>query len=112
MSRRAVVAFVFCFLIALTQLHGAGQPYSLITVESLTKPQYQSLLGLGLDIARVDGDRLEIVATPTDLHDLEQAGIPYELMIEDMTAFYQARLPKARDMGGYMTLSEVNDAGN
>jgi hypothetical protein len=75
-----------------------------------SKADYQAVRSLSLDqIFQGDG-YIEIVTNATELDQLKQLGLRTEIVHDDLTGFYQSRLTPDKDMGGYMTLAEVNAA--
>ncbi|MCP4706253.1 MAG: hypothetical protein GY865_16780, partial [candidate division Zixibacteria bacterium] len=73
-----------------------------------TAEEFNQLKTKYLDIVGQQDDYLEVVIFPEELEELSQAGFGTEVVIDDMTAFFQSRLDPTRDMGGYKTLDEIN----
>jgi hypothetical protein len=81
----------------------------LIRVDLLEEAGKMSLWGLGLDIPYVTDEYAEVVVYQKDLTKLDDAGLTYQIVHEDLVRFYQSRNPLNLDMGGYPTYSEVID---
>jgi len=82
---------------------------SLARVYLIDKSDITSLAGFHLDIAYVTDDYAEIVAYPEDIAQLSTGGFHYEIIHEDLVAFYQSRYPLTTTMGGFLTFSEILD---
>ncbi len=73
------------------------------------KSQMREIQSLHLDIAYVKyGQYIDIVADREEVNYLRSSGYDVEIVHEDLVAFYQSRLDKTKDMGGYHTYSEIN----
>ncbi|RME27072.1 MAG: hypothetical protein D6800_05505, partial [Candidatus Zixiibacteriota bacterium] len=76
-----------------------------------TKQQYIDLQQRGLDIVSGGDGYFEVITNTDELATLQSDGYRTEVLHADLTAFYRSRLfAKARDMGGYKTLAEINAA--
>jgi hypothetical protein len=73
-----------------------------------SKAQMEELVGLQLDIAYVEyGRYVDIITDAEEVELLRSRGYDVEVVHADLVSFYQTRLDKAKDMGGYHTYSEV-----
>lgn len=68
--------------------------------------QWEPLKGLHLDIIATSRGQIDIVTNAEQLARIEGLGYKTEIVHPDLTAFYQSRLTN-KDMGGYMTLSDI-----
>jgi len=60
------------------------------------------------DIVYIRGDAyIELVGWENDLERLEQSGIHYEIIIQDMPEYYRSRFTGTMDYGGYHKFSEI-----
>ncbi|MGK0218780.1 MAG: carboxypeptidase T [Planctomycetota bacterium] len=104
-------------------------PESLVRVDLSDQGRLEQLLGLGLDIPHVHhgAEQAQLIADAGDLSTLQRLGIPYEIMVDDLEAWYAARLAgntqnqqsgsgygsslnppfSQGGMGGYWTYAEV-----
>lgn len=73
------------------------------------KEDYLKLTSLRPDIVWRGDGWLEIVGSQKDLDELEALGFRATVIHPDLKAFYKSRLAD-KDMGGYLTLSEVWDS--
>jgi len=75
------------------------------------KSQMKQIQSLNLDIAYVKyGQYIDIVTDKEEVDYLRSLGYDVEIVHEDLVAFYQSRLAKGKDMGGYHTYDETNAA--
>jgi len=74
------------------------------------KSQMKQIQSLNLDIAYVKyGQYIDIVTDKGEVDYLRSfLGYDVEIVHEDLVAFYQSRLAKGKDMGGYHTYDETN----
>lgn len=87
---------------------GGVQGPMLIKTYFSDKPTLNKILALNPDIVGViPGEFFEVVAYPEDLARLDAAGIQTEVIIPDMTAYYQLRNGTLLTMGGFHTLAET-----
>ncbi len=96
--------FLFIFI---TQSVMAKPVYIQAKIYFESAEELNQLKSQHLDIVGEQSDYLEIVVFPDELEELTQLGFRAEVVIEDMTSFFQSRLDPARDMGGYKTLDEI-----
>lgn len=98
-------------LLLVCLLAGAGladsQKYMQLKVFIEDKPTLQTIESMGLDIVHYGENSVEIIALEDDYLRLTQLGVAMEVMQDDLVSFYQSRLAD-KDMGGYMTLDEIN----
>jgi Zinc carboxypeptidase/Immune inhibitor A-like, MAM domain/Dockerin type I domain len=86
------------------------------TIYMQTKVFYDSeskameLRALGLDITETGEDYFVIIIRPWEFEEIQALGFQTEVIHEDMTKFYRERLDTDKTMGGYLTLSEINDS--
>lgn len=72
------------------------------------KAQIKEIGALQLDIAYVKpGEYIDIVTDQEEFDQLRSWGYEVEMVHGDLVGFYQGRLERAKDMGGYHTYSEV-----
>ncbi|HEX2897446.1 MAG TPA: M14 family metallopeptidase, partial [candidate division Zixibacteria bacterium] len=98
----AALAFVLVSWVA-----ADGVIYQQITVTKLTKQQFLDLHLEPVDIIEYKGDSLEIIATPENLEWLDSRGIPYQIDIPDLQAYYRSKNKDNLTMGGFKTFSEI-----
>jgi hypothetical protein len=73
-----------------------------------TETEMLQLEKLGLNIAYIKSDEyVDVVATPEETNKLKLSGFKYEVIHDDLVEFYQSRLDKTKDMGGYHTYDEM-----
>ena len=73
-----------------------------------TKEEVLQLQSLHPDIVFWGDDYYEIIVTPQEYEDLQEQGFTMKVIHADVVQFYSSRLLPDKDMGGYMTLSEIN----
>jgi len=72
------------------------------------KAQMKEIFKLNLDVAYVKyGQYIDIITHREEVKKLRSLGYEVEIVHEDLVAFYQSRLDRTKDMGGYHTYSEV-----
>lgn len=86
----------------------ARQSLMQLRVHLDTKEQISQLATMHLDQVWETGKYVEIIADADKRQQLEQLGFRTEIVHADIVAHYQSRLDKSRDMGGYLTLAEIN----
>jgi len=73
------------------------------------KAQIREIQSLHLDIAYAEyGQYIDIVTDQEEVEYLRSLGYEVEIVHQDLVAFYQSRLDRTKDMGGYHTYSEIN----
>jgi hypothetical protein len=73
-----------------------------------SKEQLVQLRNMNLDIALSGDNFFEIITDPQEYEQLQGLGFRTEMVNSDLVEFYQSRLDPNKDMGGYMTLDEIN----
>ncbi len=113
MSRRQHVSFFLSVALFLLTLAGQGIAETIndlqIRVPYDNADQLRQLYNMGLDVVFRGEGEVDIITNPDERQGLEKAGFATEIIHESVSAFYRSRLPQ-KDMGGYMTLSEVEAA--
>jgi len=109
MKKSLLLILAAVFIAVFVSAVQAEENPSLARVYLLDKSDMMNLAELHLDIAYVTAEYVEIVAYPEDLSQLGAGGFHYEIIHEDLVAFYQSRYPLTTTMGGYLTFSEILD---
>jgi len=107
MRHAALYRLCLILTILLFSVSFGAETYSSVRIFAKTKADYLKILNLGLEIDYYGDGFVEIAMRSEKISSLADAGLDYEIRIEDMTSFYQSRLDADKDMGGYRTLSEV-----
>ncbi len=107
MTRRFALVAVSLLLLAAT-LTAANPKLMQIRVFLDSKTDYLKVQSLHPDIVFRGKDYFDVVADQAGYEKINQAGLRYEITIEDVVAFNQSRLDVTKDMGGYKTLDEIN----
>ncbi|MBD3169093.1 MAG: T9SS type A sorting domain-containing protein [candidate division Zixibacteria bacterium] len=83
-----------------------------IRIDLSDKADIAKIAGLNLDIIYRDRNLyyIDIAGSQKDLTTLENNGLRYSIIHEDMTAFYQSRNSDILEMGGYPTMDEAYDS--
>ena len=80
--------------------------YRQIKIFDTTQPTLEKLSGF--DIINIKpGDYIELVADDSDFEKLNATGVPFEITIADLSAYYAGRYPVGTTMGGCHTYSET-----
>ncbi len=98
---------IFSLLFSMGQLF-AQETYSRVRIP-LETTEIQQLQALGIDLGNGSykaGVFIEAEISAYDMQLLQNAGIAYEVLIEDMTAWYQARIEASKDYEPVRNLSE------
>jgi murein tripeptide amidase MpaA len=83
-----------------------GEELHLVQVPVRNKAEYVRLLRSNMDVAAVvPGERVDIVASQEDIHDLIEAGYQVIVQIQDLSSFYATRA--SADFGGFKTYSQI-----
>ncbi|MCP4582630.1 MAG: T9SS type A sorting domain-containing protein [candidate division Zixibacteria bacterium] len=109
MKRLLLCALVTLMLIIPASIIQASDNPSLVRVYLIDKTDLSKLSGLHLDIAYITDDYAEIVAYPENIDEIIRGGFHYEIVHDDLVAFYQSRNPLNTTMGGFLTFSEILD---
>lgn len=88
----------------------ASDSYMQVEVYFDSKQDYVGLQKEALDIVERHDDHFVIITTPAEYSRLQSEGYSMRVVHEDLTSFYQSRFDPSKDMGGYMTLSEIEAA--
>ncbi|NIN00829.1 MAG: hypothetical protein GTO24_22930, partial [candidate division Zixibacteria bacterium] len=103
----SVVLILFCAASVFSYV-SAQQQIMQARIHLPDKAQMKEIVQLQLDIAYVEyGRYIDIITDKDEVDLLRSRGYDVEIVHEDLVGFYQSRLDKAKDMGGYHTYSEV-----
>ncbi len=109
MSLRRFIACLFTIIILGTgSAFAADDQYLQIRVFFDSKQDWLGLQSLPLDIVKRTDQYLETIADSSLLEELLARGLRVEVVHDDLVAYFQKRMGPLKDMGGYMTLSEIN----
>ena len=109
MSKRSVVLLVLLLCLCISAF-AAGEKNSLIKVYIDSKEDVRLLYSTSIEPVNITEEYIELVVLPQELVKVQQTGLKYEVVQDDLTAFYQSRFDATKDMGGYLTLSEIEDS--
>lgn len=102
-----VTLVLFCFVFAFSDV--SAQQIMQARIHLAFKAQMREIFKLNLDIAYVKyGQYIDIITDREEVDQLRSLGYELEIVHEDLVAFYQSRLDRTKDMGGYHTYDEVN----
>lgn len=102
-----VTLVLFCFVFAFSDV--SAQQIMQARIHLAFKAQMREIFKLNLDIAYVKyGQYIDIITDREEVDQLRSSGYEVEIVHEDLVAFYQSRLDRTKDMGGYHTYDEVN----
>jgi len=107
-SRCLIASLLVLFAVGWSDVSAVDMPNMQVRIYIDTKAQYLQLRSLHLDQVWEEKNYIEILTDSTELAQLQALGYRTEVVIADFEAFGRARLA-AKDMGGYKTLSEIND---
>jgi len=110
MPQRASIYILATLMLMACTAPIMGADYMQVKVFIDTKAEYETFRSLRPDQVFVGVDYIEVVTNDRQLEQLRDLGFRTEVVHEDMVAFYKSRLAPYKDMGGYMTLAEVNAA--
>jgi hypothetical protein len=100
------VVILLCLVFALPA--AAAQQVMQARIHLADKAQIKDVVRLHLDIAYVEyGRYVDIITDSEEIDELRAMGYQVEVVHADLVSFYQSRLAKTKDMGGYHTYSEV-----
>jgi len=109
MRLRHCLFFLALLTIFTAPLASAAQDIQMqVRVYFSNEAQRLALNELHTDIVYRGKGFAEIITHTEELRQIEQLGLKTETIHEDIVAFYKSRLAD-KDMGGYKTLSEIND---
>lgn len=101
-----IVLFFFCFFLASSGI--SAQKIMQAMIHLANKAQMREIINLHLDIAYVKpGQYVDIITHAEEIEKLRSSGYEIEIVHEDLVTFYQSRLDRTKDMGGYHTYSEI-----
>jgi hypothetical protein len=104
-----IVLFSLCLFVAFSDV--SAQPVMQARIHLTDKAQMREVFRLNLDVAYVKyGQYIDIVTDKEEVNRLRSWGYDVEVVHDDLVAFYQSRLDKTKDMGGYHTYNEVGIA--
>lgn len=110
--RKSLILLLFCTFLTLTASQIAASDYIQARILVETRADVDRLTGLSLDqVARGDG-YIEVITNDAQLTEITGRGLKVEVLQEDLVAHYRSRLDLTKDMGGYMTLDEIDLALN
>jgi hypothetical protein len=111
MNFRRLLLPLQLIIIAITvvSVTAANKRDMLVKVYFENKDQWFQLLKMGLDIAHVSDQYIEIVTDSAELKLLQEDERRTEVVQPSLSKFYRSRISdkEALDMGGYRTLSEI-----
>jgi len=108
--RIALIMVILISLFLSSAVLTASPVYMQTKVFYDSESKEMELRSLGLDIVETGDDYFVIVTTPGEFEKIQSLGFPTEVIHDDLTKFYRNRMDQDKDMGGYMTLSEINDS--
>lgn len=101
----------FCLLIFFSMSFCSqvyAEKYMQARIHFKDKSEMKKVLSLDLDRAYLEyGKYLDIVTDSAEVEKLRSSGYQVEIIIDDLTLYYQKRMKKAMDMGGYHTYEET-----
>ncbi len=101
-------AIVFLLMFVFLTPTLSADEVMLARIHLTEKSQMREIQSLHLDIAYVKyGQYMDIVTDEEEVNYLRSLGYDVEIVHEDLVAFYQSRLDRTKDMGGYHTYTEV-----
>lgn len=71
------------------------------------KADWKALEGISLDCVTRTDDHVVIITNPDQLAKLHERGLRTQVIHDDLEALYESRVGGLKDMGGFMTLSEI-----
>ena len=107
-----IMMIVTLMLLPATEATLSAETYSLVRIALVDEDDAARVRSLPYEVSYVTSDYVEMAVHRKDLGMLDQAGLNYEVIHDDLTAFYQSRNPLSLEMGGFLTFSEVIDSMN
>jgi len=106
MKRFATASLILvCLLSASSAL---AEIYKQIRISYPDQPTFESILKAGIEPAFVQpGVYIDYAVDERELQAFIELGVPYTVIHEDLTQFYQSRNPLGTTMGGFRTYSEM-----
>jgi len=104
-GRVAKTLFIMSALVALSVTAFATQMQVRIYIDD--PKQLLDVRQMHLDETFRQDNYIDIVTDREELQRIEALGIRTEIVHDDIVKFLQSRLDVSKDMGGYMTLSEI-----
>ncbi|HDS01918.1 MAG TPA: hypothetical protein ENO22_01690 [candidate division Zixibacteria bacterium] len=105
--KKAPLVILILSILLTTSIISAASTTMQVRIYIDSKAQLSELRSLHLDIVYRQDNYVEIITDAEELEELQALDFRTEVIHEDLVAFYQSRLAP-KDMGGYMTLSEIN----
>ena len=102
MRNALVLGLVFFVLSTLT----AAATYQQVRVIATDKGDFERLAGLDI-VTVVPREYLEVIVDSVGFNLIKATGLPFEVVHEDLAAFYRSRYPVGTTMGGFRTYAEV-----
>ena len=101
--------FLALFLLFILYVSGFSYPvFMQVRIKYDTSDQLSELQKMGLDIMSQEPGYIDVAIEPQTFEQLQALNYSLEVIHADLTEFYQSRLENSRDMGGYLTLDEIN----
>lgn len=106
-----LLLLILAIAIATSSATAGNRQDMMVRVYFENKVQRLELLRMGLDIAYVGDDYLDVVTDSTELKLLQSKRHQTEVVHPSLSKFYRNRISAKENltMGGYMTLAEIND---
>ncbi|NIP41921.1 MAG: hypothetical protein GWO41_16275 [candidate division Zixibacteria bacterium] len=105
---KIAVTLVVAIVLSFSSILNAEHDYMQVRIFYENADQLRELQEMGLDIIGYQEGYIEIVTSPAEHLQILAKDFKTNIIHEDLVAFYQSRLDPTKDMGGYMTLSEIN----
>jgi len=105
----AKIITVLLIFIVISSLAFASENPMLVRVDLPAEDGISQLCRLHFDIPYTTDSFADVVVYPKDLQKLQESGLTYQIIHEDLVKFYQSRNPLSLDMGGFPTFTEVID---
>lgn len=106
MKRISIVAFMAVLIFAVSSVN--AEVYKQVRINFPDSSTAIRILELGLEpIYSKPGDYADFALDERDMGEFQTLHIPYTIIYDDITAFYQSRNPLGTTMGGYYTFPEM-----